>query len=235
MTRTLGRLSPLTVVDVMTVNVITVRESATFHDMALLLKQHAVSALPVIGAEDSLVGIVSEADLLLKETAPSEPSRLWPESRQHRSERTKAEAACAADVMTRVVITVTQRTSLAGAARLMHEHGVKRLPVVDGDGMLVGIVSRRDLLSAFTRSDEDIRHDIVDGIMPGWLGIAPENMTVAVKAGIVNLCGTLARRSDIEAVEHVVAHLDGVVRVDAELAYEFDDRHVTPAREARIR
>ena len=137
--------------------------------------------------------------------------------------------------MTRAVITITRRSTLAAAARLMHQHGVKRLPVVDEAGALVGIASRRDLLTAFTRSDEAIRHDIVEGVMPGWLGITPEAMTVDVDAGIVSLRGTLDRRSDIEAVEHVVRHLDGVVRVDAELGYEFDDRHVTPPREARIR
>jgi CBS-domain-containing membrane protein len=233
-TRTLGRLSPLTVADVMTVKVVTVGESATFHEMTLLLKKHGISALPVTGSDGALLGIVSEADLLLKEAPPLERSRRWPWSRHQGGGPAKAEAARAGDVMTRMVVTITPRSTLATAARLMREYGVKRLPVVDGNGALIGITSRRDLLTAFTRSDEEIRHDIVEGVMPGWLGIAPEAMTVAVEGGVVSLRGTLARRSDVDAVEHVVAYLDGVVQVDAKLAYEFDDQRVSSPREVSI-
>ncbi len=235
MTQTLGRLRPLTVSDVMSTAVVTIEGPATFHEMATLMQRHAVSALPVM-AEGRLVGIVSEADLMLKEAPPAEPSpnRLWPESHDNRVARAKSKGISAADVMSTRVVTVHPGVSLSAAAHLMREHAVKRLPVVDEDGALVGLVSRRDLLSVFTRSDEDIRRDIVDSILPGWLGIAPGAVTVVVSAGIVGLRGSVARRSDVDIVKHVVASLDGVVRVDPDLTYAFDDRNVGPGVEARV-
>jgi CBS domain-containing protein len=234
MTPELARPRPLTVGDVMTAAVVTVAESATFHEMAALMRAHALSGLPVLGARGELVGIVSEADLLHKETPPSDQSRLWPESRERRSARAKSMAASAAEAMTRPVITVAPRATLAAAARLMLEHHVKRLPVVDDDGRLIGIVSRRDMLTAFVRSDAEIRRDILEGVLPGWLGVAPDAVAVSVHGGVVTIRGTVDRRSDVEVVEHVVASLDGVVRVDADLGYGFDDRNIKPAREGRV-
>jgi CBS domain-containing protein len=235
MTPKLNRRRPLTVGEVMTAAVVTVGESATFHEMALLMKENMVSALPVVGADGRLLGIVSQADLLLKQAAQSEHRRPWPESREHRSVRTKSEAVSAAEVMTHPVVTVTPGSTVATAARLMQDHNVKRLPVVDETGSMVGIASRGDLLTAFTRSDEQVRSDIVDGILPGWLGIDPDAMTVCVDGGVVSLRGSVDCWSDVKIVEHAVAALDGVVGVDAHLGYQFDDRHVTPAREGRIR
>ena len=234
MTLTLHRPRPLTVGDVMTSAVVSVGESATFHEMAVLMKARGVSALPVLSSDGALVGIVSEADLLLKEAPPSEPTRLWPESREHHSARVKSEGASAADVMTRNVISVTPQSTLAAAARLMHEHDVKRLPVVDNDGAVIGIASRRDLLTPFVRSDEEIRRDIEEGVLPGWLGVAPGAIAGSVEGGVVSLRGTVDRRTDVEIVEHVVATLDGVVGVDADLAYDFDDRHVRPSHEGHV-
>jgi CBS-domain-containing membrane protein len=180
------------------------------------MRSQALSALPVLGGCGELVGIVSEADLLHKEAPPSEQSRLWPESRERRGARAKSKAASAAEVMTRPVITVAPRATLAAAARLMLENHVKRLPVVDDDGRLIGIVSRRDMLTAFVRSDAEIRRDILEGVLPGWLGVAPDAIAVSVKGGVVTIRGTMDRRSDVETVEHVVASLDGVVGVDAD-------------------
>jgi CBS domain-containing protein len=156
MTQTLGQLRPLTVADVMTASPFTVAESATFHEMATLMRENGVSGLPVLDADGRLAGIVSEADLLLREAPPAEPSpnRLWPESHERRVDRAKSHGTCAAEVMTRRVITVTPQSSLSAAARLMREHAVRRLPVVDREGTLVGIASRGDLLTVFTRSDE---------------------------------------------------------------------------------
>ncbi len=236
MTLTIGRLRPLTVGDVMTTTVVSVGESATFHEMVVLMKERGVSALPVVASDGTLAGIVSEADLLHKEAPPPEPSpnRLWPEAREDRLARAKSVGVNAAGVMTRPVITVAADTTLAAAARVMQHRGVKRLLVVDEQGLMAGIVSRRDLLSGFIRSDEELRRDITDGVLAGWLGITPGAVTVAVRGGVVTLAGRVDRRSDVAVVEHVVASLDGVVRVDAVLDYQFDDRQVSPAREGRI-
>jgi CBS domain-containing protein len=235
MTTKLGRLRLLTVGDVMTAAVVTVGATATFHEMVMLMQEHGISALPVVDADGGLIGIVSEADLLIKEAPPADASRFWPESPEHRTARAKASAVNAADVMTGTVITVSARSSLSAAARLMREHGIKRLPVVTANGELIGIASRRDLLTAFTRSDDEIRRDIVDSILPGWLGIPSDVVTVSVVGGVVSLHGTVDRHSDVDIIEHVVASLDGVVGVEPNLGYDFDDRQVTPAREGRIR
>lgn len=236
MTQTLGRLRPLTVGDVMTTTVVSVRESATFHEMVGLMKEHGVSALPVLGADGRLAGIVSEADLLLKEAPPAEPSpaRLWPESHEDHIARAKSRGVSAAEIMTRRVFTVRAHSTLSAAAGLMQKHRVKRLPVVDDHGALIGVASRRDLLSVFIRSDEHIRGDIVDRVLTDWLGIAPGTVTVSVAGGVVNLRGSVDRLSDVEVVKHVVASLDGVVRVDVALSHQFDDRHLTSSREGHI-
>ena len=120
MTQTLGT-RPLTVGDVMTASVVTVGEAATFHQMVVLMRKDGVSALPVVASDGALVGLVSEADLLLKDAPPSEPSpnRLWPESREDRVARAKSAGINAAEVMSRPVITITPQASLVAAARLM--------------------------------------------------------------------------------------------------------------------
>jgi CBS domain-containing protein len=116
----------------------------------------------------------------------------------------------------------------------MHAHDVKRLVVVGEDGTLLGIVSRRDLLGAFTRADEEIRLDIVEGVLPRWLGIDPKPVDVSVAGGIVLLRGGLPRRSDIEILVALVTGLDGVVEVDSQLRYDFDDGHLKAATEAHV-
>ncbi|MBV8301633.1 MAG: BON domain-containing protein, partial [Candidatus Dormibacteraeota bacterium] len=111
---------------------------------------------------------------------------------------------------------------------------VKRLPVLAADGTLIGIVSRRDVLRVFTRADEEIRRDIVEGVLPHWMGLDPRTVDVAVSGGVVLLRGGVERRSDIEVLTHLIAGLDGVVAVTSELRYSMDDVHVRPPVEAHV-
>lgn len=224
----------LVVEDVMTRDVVTVAPTATFHQMIGLMRLHGISALPVVGEQGALLGIVSEADLLLKESPPS-PWRRWlPEGSRSVTRRRKADGADAADVMTTPVVSVGSRASLVVAVRLLQQHQIKRLVVLDAAHKMVGIVSRRDLLAGFSRSDAEIRADVIEGVIPRWLLVDPTRVRVEVHGGVVRLEGTVDRRSDVEVLAHRVRGLDGVVDVDSAVEYGWDDRDLAPSRELHI-
>ena len=117
-----------------------------------------MNALPVVDENGVLIGIITQTDLLLKEEfADEKGGRRRIRHRRHGWERTKAKGLVARDVMASPVITTTPEASLARVARMLHDHGVKQVPVTDPQGKVVGIVSRRDLLRVFLRTDEEIR------------------------------------------------------------------------------
>ncbi|MBV8529435.1 MAG: CBS domain-containing protein [Candidatus Dormibacteraeota bacterium] len=223
----------LTVADVMTTDVITVTETATFHEMSELMQRHRISALPVVDLAGCVIGVVSEVDLMPKEATPP-TLHLWPR-RSEFVEHLKAEGIVARDVMSAPVVRASASEKLAIAARRMLDHNVGRLPVVDVHGRLIGVASRRDVLRVFQRSDDDIRRDIVEGVMPHWLGIGRDTVDVSVAGGMVLLRGGVERRSEAETMGHLVAGLDGVVAVDNQLRWEFDDSHVAPPVEMHVR
>jgi CBS domain-containing protein len=224
----------LTVEDVMSRGVVTVAPTATFHQMIGLMRKHAVSALPVVDHHGALLGIVSEADLLPKESPPP-PRRRWlPEGSESTERRQKADGVAACDVMSAPAISIGPRASLAAAVRVLEHHRIKRLVVLDGEDRLVGIVSRRDLLAAFSRSDAEIRCDVVEGVIPRWLMIDPAGIRVEVHGGVVRLEGIVDLRSDSEILTHLVRGLDGVVDVDSTVNYRWNDRDPAPSRELHI-
>jgi CBS domain-containing protein len=231
-----SRLRPhrLTVEDVMSRGVVTVAPTATFHQMIGLMRKHAVGALPVVGHNGALLGIVSEADLLPKESPPP-PRRRWlPEGSDSAQRRQKAGGVAACDVMSAPAISIGARASLAAAVRVLEHQRIKRLVVLDGEDQLVGIVSRRDLLAAFSRSDAEIRCDIVEGVIPRWLMIDPAGIRVEVRGGVVRLEGIVDLRSDSVILTHLVRGLDGVVDVDSTVNYRWNDRDPAPSRELHI-
>ena len=136
--------------------------------------------------------------------------------------------------MSSPAVTIAPDAPLAAAARVMRKHSVKRLPVVDGDQHLLGILSRHDILSALVRPDADIHHEIVDSVLPKWLGINPASIDVAVEHGIVTLSGELDRRSAAEILCHLVHGLDGVVAVRSLLTYVWDDTEIKLTSERRL-
>jgi CBS domain-containing protein len=224
----------LTVEGVMSRDVATVPPTATFHEMVGVMDQRGVSALPVIGVHGEILGIVSEADLIPKES-PASPRRRWlPEGADAVAWRHRAAGSTAADVMSTPVVSITAEASVALAVRKLHEHGIKRLVVLGADHRMVGMVSRRDLLTGFRRSDEDLRADVVDGVIPHWLLADPAHVHVEVLGGVVRLEGTVERRSDADILPHLVRGLDGVVDVVSFLEYGLDDRHLSASRELRI-
>ena len=215
--------------DVMSVPVVTVGDSAGFKEIVGLMQQHGVSALPVVDGDRRLVGIVSEADLLLKEEYAIEGlsrERLL-DFRWRKSERAKAAGTIAAQLMTRRVVTIEPEATLAKAARLLHEEKVKRLPVVDDD-RLIGIVSRADLLKVFLRSDAEIHDDVKESVLRRALWLEPHAVKVTVRDGVVLLKGQVEQRSMIPLVVELVSDVEGVVGVDNRLGYEVDDESIRP-------
>ena len=218
----------LTVRDIMTTNVVTVRAGASFKEIAVRLREHRVSAFPVLDKDGTVIGVVSEADLLLKEALPlSEEEALSEEDalegarpgilRQRAQE--KARALTAADLMSRPAVTVGVEDSVEHAARLMYARGVKRVPVTDAAGRLVGIVSRADVLSVFGRGDEEIREQIVAEVIGGEFGADPGRFGVTVADGIVTMTGRPESVSLGRDLLARVRHVQGVVAVRDRFTY----------------
>jgi CBS domain-containing protein len=207
-----------TVKDVMTDSVVAVREDADFKEMVTVMRSRRVSAFPVLDKADKVIGVVSEADLLLKEVAPDFPKGLvhlsW-----RLTERSKAAGVTAAEVMTKPAITISEDAPVAEAARLMQSRRVKRLPVVDDYGRLRGIVSRADVLSVFERPDHEIRDDVIKDVVVGEFGLDPEMFVVTVQSGVVTVTGSVDRRADALGLLGTIRHMEGVVALRDRLSY----------------
>jgi CBS domain-containing protein len=214
----------MTVQDVMTSEVVAVRERTPFHDLVRLLTKHHVSALPVVDGAGRVVGVVSESDLFLKQVEPIRDGavRLL-QGRQRRLERAKAAGATAARLMTAPAVTIHGDQPIAEAARRMHDRGVKRLAVVNDAGVLVGIVTRGDLLKAYLRGDQKIATELTIRIVPEVLERAVETVEVSVDDGVVRLTGRLTRRSQALTLTRRAQAVDGVVSVDSQVTYDVDD------------
>ncbi|HEX6579304.1 MAG TPA: CBS domain-containing protein [Actinomycetota bacterium] len=214
--------------DVMTTEVVVVGDRTPFKEIVGLMRQHDVSALPVVDATDELVGIVSEADLLMKEELVAEGgSHRRFQSRQRRIDRAKASGVVAQELMSSPVETIDPEAPLARAARLLHDRRVKRLPVVDANGKVVGIVSRADLLKVFLRPDREIRDEIEDTLAK--VAFEPGPVRVTVVDGAATLQGQVELRSQIPVIVGIARAVDGVVDVAPRLSHEVDD--VTPSLE----
>ncbi len=214
----------LTVADIMTTDVVTVSPDTTVREAALTMVRHGISGLPVLDAAGALVGIVSEADFVAEEAVHDGAARprLLDVLFGHGGDAI-VPSEHVADMMTAPVRTVAPGASVAEAARLM-VGGVKRLPVVDGDGKLVGIVSRADVVAVFARDDAAIAADVDEVVTAGLLPIVPGAVAAAVEDGTVVLSGSVDARSDAEILVDIVGRIDGVLAVVSELAWEVDDR-----------
>jgi CBS domain-containing protein len=221
-----------TVAAVMTpaAQVVSVHGGTGYKEIARLLAEHRISAVPVLDATSHVVGIVSEADLLAKESLLEDGQDRLPlfMGAGTRATRTKAAARSAIGLMTSPVVTIGPDEDVVQAARLLQSHRIKRLPVTDPQGRLLGIVSRRDILRLFSRQDQDIRHEVREDILLKMLWVDPESVEVTVVDGIVHLHGEVANRSLAELIGSVVRRTDGVVDVVSNLTFGFDDSEVDP-------
>ncbi|MGE5828024.1 MAG: CBS domain-containing protein [Micromonosporaceae bacterium] len=213
-----------TVRDVMTEQVVSVTEDVPYREIVETLAHHAVSAVPVVGADGRVLGIVSEADLLHKmEFTGLEPHLRLLERKQRRTARAKASGDTARDLMSAPAVTVSPEVALSAAAQAMEQERVKRLPVVDDQGRLVGIVSRRDLLRVYLRDDESVREEIRRQVLHRTLWIDPETVSVSVERGVVTLGGSVDRRSTAQIIVRVCETVPGVVEVVDDIAFDYDD------------
>ncbi|RSN60918.1 hypothetical protein DMH01_16825 [Amycolatopsis sp. WAC 04182] len=209
--------------DVMTREVYSVRKGTLIADIAGILAGRGISAVPVVDDDRDVVGVVSEADLLLKQVeSVSAPRPRVP------GIRSKSHARTAADVMSTPAITVEADLPVAEAARLMVGHRVKRLPVVDRYGKLTGIVSRADLVHAFVRTDEEIRDEVLRDVSEQIRRPSRGDVRVGVENGIVTLRGEVERRSQAVVLSALVRRIAGVVDVVDRVRFGWDDEANRP-------
>lgn len=210
-----------TVAEVMTKDVTGVRGSASFKEIAARLRQLRVSALPVLDDDDRVIGVVSEADLLPKEAleAGHEGHSGLLSGVLRRRELQKAEGVTAAGLMSRPPVTVGPDDLVSHAAHLMYGRRIKHIPVVGEDGRLAGIISRADVLSVFSRPDEEIRREICEKIILGEFLIDPATFAVTVTDGIVTLEGHPGTPALVHDIASQVRHMEGVIAVHDRAAY----------------
>ena len=211
-------------------DVISVSPETTLKEVAALLVEHRISGLPVCLSDGRVAGVVSEADILLKEQgAPAEISgflgRLLDTAY---GDRERFDARTAGDAMTSPAITVSPQQDVTEAARLMTTKHVNRLPVVE-NSTLVGILTRADLVRAFDRADADLAEEIAD-VLLRTLWIEPGSVEVRVEDGVVSLSGKVETRSTAEIVAAYVRRVPGVVAVSSDLRWSFDDNERRLAR-----
>lgn len=208
-----------TVRDVMTSAVVAVKRSADFKDVVAALRRVRVSACPVIDDDHRVVGVVSEADLLVKQTDPQLPTGLV-RLRWRLAEESKSAAETAGDLMTSPAVTIGPDASVVDAARMMADNHVKRLPVVGSGGQLVGIVSRADLLSVFERPDPAIAAEVTRSLVIREFGLNPADVAVEVRSGVVTLTGMVPTAETALRLIAAVRHAEGVVAVRNRLTAE---------------
>lgn len=210
--------------DLMTTDPLTATPEMLLKEAARLMVRNKVSGLPVI-SDGELVGIVTEGDFLRQEANRDQPYRfslLDALFGDGPSEPPAVEAV--SEVMTEHVITITPEASIGEAARVMANQRVKRLPVVDANGTLVGIISRADVVNAFTKPDEVIEDEVREDIVRRLLFLDPSDVTVKVSDGVVTLAGEMENRTEAHLLEELTRRVEGVVRVNSELTFLVDDQ-----------
>jgi CBS domain-containing protein len=213
----------------MTAKVVTVTPETSLKDVARLLVDNRISGLPVCDPEGRVLGVVSEADILVKEEGLVARG-LLASVLEFGPEAQKINARTAGDAMSAPPITIAPGRTVSEGARLMVERGINRLPVVD-DGRLVGIVTRADLVSAFTRTDEEIEREIAEDVLLHTLWISPKCVSIDVNDGEAILGGEVESKTHAAMVEAYVRRVPGVVGVDASrLRWKFDDQKPRRAR-----
>ncbi|ALO12516.1 CBS domain-containing protein [Streptomyces venezuelae] len=183
----------------MTDEVVSAVPAASFREVAKMLAEHDISGVPVVDEDDHVVGVVSESDLLA------------------RHELT------ARELMNTPAVTIHAEETVADAARLMVRRGVERLPVVDEEERLVGIVTRRDLLCVYLRPDAEIRRRIREDVLTDALDLPEDAVDVHVLDGVVTLGGGVRRRSQALMLGGLAERVDGVVAVVDRLSFHEDD------------
>ncbi len=203
--------------DVMTTSVVTVDRITPYQEIDRLLTEHRISGIPVLKMGREVAGVVTEADLLAAEDETNRQARMAISMGRRRLLRKQPHVSLTAGtLMTAPAITIGPDATIPAAARLMNTHHIRRLPVVDEDGKLVGIVSRRDLLSVFLRPDADIIHDVRQ-VLDEIAVTDPKDVIVTVRHGVVTLTGAIPEPRDSHDLTtlafRLIWDIDGVVDV----------------------
>ncbi len=209
------------VVDVMTTEVEKAHPDWSLKQAARAMIDHGVSGLPVVGDDGIVVGIITEADFIEAEADRAMGRRRLFDT-VFGEKKTRVPSTVGA-VMTESPLVVERNTMLSEAARIMTDRNVKRLPVVDPDGRLEGIVSRGDILVAFARDDDAIAADVERGVVRRILMFDAPDVSVRVTEGVVTLTGEVPTRSDARLLEELVSRVEGVIRYESDLSWAFDD------------
>lgn len=212
----------------MSTDVVSTTPAASLRDVIDLLTARGITGLPVTDPDGHVLGVVSEADILATTARLSDSSVIADLLVTGGKADPKLSAQTAGDVMSSPARVIDENSPLTRAAAEMLEHGIKRLPVVRGR-KLVGIVTRRDLLRAFTRSDDEIAREIRDEVLARLLGRAPTDVAVHVEAGMVVLLGQVDTRTEAKAIEELVRRVPGVVSVTTSIGWKADDRVPHPS------
>ncbi len=198
------------VVDLMTTDVIRVSPDTRIKEAARLMFRHRVSGLPVVDADGRLSGIITEADFLRMEVARDEADDPQP-------------VETVGEVMSGGVVTIAPDAEITDAAKTMVVQDVKRLPVVDEDNKMLGIISRLDVVAVFTRPDEVIEDEIREDLLRRVLFVDPDDVGVEVVGGVVTFRGEIGTRNESRILEELSRRLDGVMRVDNQLTWRIED------------
>ena len=194
------------VVDVMTSDVITVRSSTSITEAARLMFRNRISGLPVCDADSCLIGMITEADFLRLEV-------------ERHSDGEMATVETVGEVMTQDVMTIAPAAELSDAAAMMVKEDINRLPVVDRESRMLGIISRLDVVAAFTRPDDVIEDEIREDVLRRLMAVDLDTIDVEVEAGVVTFTGTIDTRAESSLLEELVRRLDGVLRVENRLIW----------------
>jgi CBS domain-containing protein len=209
----------------MTTDPVKVTGDTRLKEAARLMVRHRVSGLPVVDGAGRLIGIVSEGDFIRQEAGRDKPHGVsLLDAVFGEGELQAVGAETVAEVMTRSVVTITPEATVGEAARVMGRRNVKRLPVVDLDGELIGIVSRADVVGAFTKPDDVIEDEVREDIIRRLLFLDPDLVQVSVNDGVLTLEGELENRTEAHLLEELARRIAGVVRVESRLRYKVDDR-----------
>jgi CBS-domain-containing membrane protein len=223
----------LTVRDVMTRSVRSVGPDAPLKEVARLLLDNRISGVPVVGALDTVLGVVSEADFLVKEQGAQAVhhrrfASLLGETAATKAQLDKLAARTAGEAMTAPAITIAASSSIQDAAAKMTERRVNRLPVIEND-RLVGIVTRSDLVRAYLRTDEELAKTIREDVLLRILWLDPATFSVEVRNGEATVTGSVERRSTAAIVEETIKLVPGIVGATVNVSWTVDDRELVPA------
>lgn len=208
--------------DVMTTDVSTISPDALLKEAAIEFVQRRISGMPVVGGDGTVLGVISETDILPKEGGEHRGSGgflQWLVDPDDPWINQRFDAVTVADAMSSPARTILPGRPLAEAAKIMLDEDINRLPVVDSEGLLVGLVSRGDLIRAFARPDEEIRREIQEDVLHGVMWLDPSSLDVTVTSGIVTLNGEVASKADAELLPTFARKVPGVVDVRSTVTY----------------